>query len=444
MEPEILVTLVHGTFASDATWIEPDSALCGGLKARFGKKIFFEPFRWLPANNNIWARIKAAKCLASHLERLQEKHPNASQYIIAHSHGGNIALLAGLYSTQLPKRCPLAGIACLSTPFLHASIRDLGQLTMVSLMSGFYGILLPLGCLLIFLTGSPGWMVGVWLIVSNFLSAAASGFVSGRAQAFMSRHQIKPDVMRDALQTHAPLHNLLIVRGAGDEASLGLGAAQLFSRLFSMIFNRIMEMQINPHWWSWRLLTRSRDSGWIDEMQAERLGRLFILKRPTKILWIVWVVFVTALTMSVIKNGIPHWTGGEYFDVPAIVWVGVMLIFATCALKTTLLDYLIYPAAFILFTCVAALGVTSWGTVPTDRTDGGIWTRLGMGIAVALLVEVTAEPVPLGEWTVTQLGHDIAGVQPSHGLRHSIYEDLRVHRRLIDWIEWSENNRGNG
>ena len=51
----IVVTLVHGTFATAAPWTKPDSALCRRLKNEFGDKILIEPFSWSPADNSIEA-----------------------------------------------------------------------------------------------------------------------------------------------------------------------------------------------------------------------------------------------------------------------------------------------------------------------------------------------------------------------------------------------------
>jgi alpha-beta hydrolase superfamily lysophospholipase len=54
--------------------------------------------------------LEAAEALAQHLRKLQNKHPDARQFLIAHSHGGNIALSSTL---QLPESHNVHGVACL-------------------------------------------------------------------------------------------------------------------------------------------------------------------------------------------------------------------------------------------------------------------------------------------------------------------------------------------
>jgi len=436
MEPEIIVTLVHGTFASSAEWIAPDSALSRKLKDRFDETLLVQPFRWPPANNNIWTRLAAAEALASSLKKLQETYPNANQYIIAHSHGGNIALLASRYLDQLNSQSKpiFGGIACLYTPFLHASIRDLSQLTMINMNIALTTILVPLGFFLLTLFGvlSP-WSSVIWQALSFVLVGVLVAIISGRAERFVDSQGITPDVCRDAIEAYAPPNlNLLIIRSAGDEASQALDTAQLISRYSSMIFNRMSEKRINPSWRSKKYVVWLQRKGWIEESQAQLLAAYSVRRRNSKILWIEWICYLALLIALYLEYGFANLS--EPMLAGAII-LGTIVIIDSL---TSIIDAFLYPTAFLFLTLVSTLGITSWGTIPPNRTDGSFRLRLGIGLATALLVEVTAEAAPRGEWPITQMGHDITGVQVSRGLRHSIYEDDRVHKRLIDWLEWSE------
>jgi hypothetical protein len=427
----IVVTLVHGTFATAAPWTKPDSALCRRLKNEFGDKILIEPFSWSPADNSIEARMAAAEKLSSHLARLQENNPEGRQYVIAHSHGGNVALDAvALYGRNL------AGIACLATPFLHASVRDLPQLTLVNLGWWFGSLFLLSGQVALLWCGLGRWL-GFWVLVSWVPAAVAAGVTSGLYERLLQG--IKMEDVAKALQTSVPADwNLLIIRGAGDEAWLALETSQLFSRYLSKIFNRMNESQVNGSWQSSKMLARLKAGGWITESQAERFPRLRHARVPT-IVWVGWIALFTALLAVAVSNGVPL-AGIENLGLsPTFLAVAEILFLYTLAVKTTCLDYLLGPIAFILLGTVSGLCAVSWGTVPTDKAlGGGAWRRLMVGLAIGLLVEVTAEPVPRGTWAVTQLGHDITGSQLTGGLRHSIYEDSRVHDELAAWLVRSE------
>src|SRR5215470_6727971 len=92
---QLLITLVHGTWAHWFLIRRPyNSPFSTRLSAEFGDiphKI--EPLRWSGANS-IYVRDKTAQVLAKHLSAEHAEHPQDAQLIIAHSHGGNIALRA--------------------------------------------------------------------------------------------------------------------------------------------------------------------------------------------------------------------------------------------------------------------------------------------------------------------------------------------------------------
>src|ERR1041385_8003393 len=113
-------TLVHGTFAKDAHWTRDGSALRASvIKACGTANAVFRPFEW-SGKNSLGERRKAALRLETHLANLIREFPNDEHFVIAHSHGGNIVLYA-LANTALRSR--LAGVVCLSTPFLSVALR---------------------------------------------------------------------------------------------------------------------------------------------------------------------------------------------------------------------------------------------------------------------------------------------------------------------------------
>lgn len=438
MGPKFVVTLVHGTFDTDAPWMKSNSSLRSRLQAHFGDDIHFEPFNWHPANNSIAARTAAAAKLSLHLAKVKHDYPDAAQYIIAHSHGGNIAMHgANQYMNAHASAHRLWGVACLATPFIHATVRDLGGLTDKNLWWWFY-------CLF-FLCGQVAslWLessrfLGYWWLVSGILAAVIGGLIGGLFAGLLEGIDLN-NVAR-TLRTSVPAgSNLLIIRGAGDEASLALDTAGLFSRYLSKTFNWLAERQVNPDWRSSKVLAWLHAHGWMTEDQAERWPRSRNVKLP-KIVWACWAALFAALLVIVFRNGLSE-IGN--LRLPGGFWTAAEILFlGTSAIKTTVLDYVLYPAALIILGIISAIGTKSWGTVPTDAASSGkVWRRLMLGLAAGLLVEVTAEALPLGNWSATQLGLDITGAQKARGLRHSVYEDQRVHYELWAWLARSEEMR---
>ena len=88
--PDAVVTLVPGTWAGKAAWIRADSPLSRAL-TRAGCQVV--PFEW--SHSNCYrARARAARRLAGQLQGQIKENPGARQWVVAHSHGGNIALRA--------------------------------------------------------------------------------------------------------------------------------------------------------------------------------------------------------------------------------------------------------------------------------------------------------------------------------------------------------------
>jgi len=116
--------MIHGTFARNALWTSDGSKLCKALREKLCGEIVIRRFPWSGANRNS-DRIEAGKKLADTLNENLDSYPDAAHFVIAHSHGGNLALYA-LHDSRLQER--LSGIICMNTPFISASRRDAEQL----------------------------------------------------------------------------------------------------------------------------------------------------------------------------------------------------------------------------------------------------------------------------------------------------------------------------
>ena len=132
-KPRFLVSLVHGTWAPRAPWTLPGSTLREKLKADLrdlgAEDVEFAdpPFQW--TGRNVHEDRRAASVLLQ--KRLEDQLATQNppiQVIIAHSHGGNIALKALGLS---PAVCRNTLLVTLATPFLRFERQKADLLTAV-------------------------------------------------------------------------------------------------------------------------------------------------------------------------------------------------------------------------------------------------------------------------------------------------------------------------
>ncbi len=123
MSKRRVITLVHGTFDRNAQWTQPESQLRSELSKCLPGDTEFKYFDW-SGDNSHRARLMAASRLRRQVEDTIVEFPDADHFIIAHSHGGNVAFYA--FRDDPPSvRSRLSGIICMATPFIHCDKRDL-------------------------------------------------------------------------------------------------------------------------------------------------------------------------------------------------------------------------------------------------------------------------------------------------------------------------------
>ncbi|MDQ3583124.1 MAG: hypothetical protein M3495_16655 [Pseudomonadota bacterium] len=153
--PKVLVHFVHGTFprsgwpqllwyagypfrllrtafplphdeAEKRCWFERGSELEDGVRKRLKKlapysgRVRFERFLW-SGNNSFSARKKAAQELRWYLSAWRQAFPQAMHLILAHSHGGTVAVTAVGTTDKLAE-----GMMTLGTPFVRLVDRGPG------------------------------------------------------------------------------------------------------------------------------------------------------------------------------------------------------------------------------------------------------------------------------------------------------------------------------
>src|ERR1041384_1360860 len=134
------VMLVHGTvprlgplrLGSAPTWHKPNSSFSLALAEALGGETEFRSFDWSGRNSHR-ERLSAARRLANELSEYAASDDSAEHVIVAHSHGGNVALYA---LREIPSERQMKfRVVCLGTPFMHAVARDVKEVADVLTLS---------------------------------------------------------------------------------------------------------------------------------------------------------------------------------------------------------------------------------------------------------------------------------------------------------------------
>jgi pimeloyl-ACP methyl ester carboxylesterase len=397
--PTLVVTLVHGTWASNAAWLHEDSLLLRSLRAAFPDQVLrLVPFRW-SGHNSVSARFRGAQALAAKLGSMRQEWPEARHVLIGHSHGGFVALSA-LRGATLDER--ICGVACLSTPFLMARVRPLSRLAKIGLTVtpallvafglGQAVVRSPLGAIVDRHEPLQGAFGLLMLVLAAFAWYWTPRAVRGLSARVFERMQL-PEL--------AP-HRLFIVRAPGDEASAALGAAQILNFAVSRLWDRtssILDDAIR------------RGDQWL-----EAVGRI---RWPLH-------AFNVALVVAAVAVVVPKNT----FSVATTTVVCAVLLGVAGVSWGLLLGQSWGKAIGLLL-----LGVIA-APLPVLLALLAIPFAPELAV-VSLVLDVSAEATPSGVWTVRQLRSQ---PDPAPGasltLMHSVaYQDAAAIAALIEWMQ---------
>lgn len=227
--PDTMLIAVHGTFAREAEWVQPQAPLCRAVdEALHGseRRLVCQFVRW-SGGNSLLARARAMDALQSHLARVLQAQPQRRVVLVGHSHGGNVALQVARGFTLHPG----LRVVTLATPFLSLRERHLGRLTAVGwpvfLASGA-GLLLTVLCLMF---GWPLWWAaaaGLGLLVLSFFFIHLEWRAAERDAGLLLKTLPSGEGLEQALAART-----LVVSRAGDEADGLLKLAALLNSWIS-------------------------------------------------------------------------------------------------------------------------------------------------------------------------------------------------------------------
>jgi len=274
MNKRIAITCVHGTYGrsrSQSAWYRKTSPIVREIASRATSKKFTIEHgyvEWSGCNSSL-ARRKGAQLVRKRLMRVANDGSFAYHIIIAHSHGGNVALTA-LDHSRL--NGPETHLICLSTPFLNHEVRDFSfGLELITIAAGY--VLLLAFCLvgiisaahLISLLQPPDWIT----LLLFFGGAILPVLVLQKFNLSKNMSVLKGRKTREHLKVH-------VVRRNGDEASTLLGFGSL-GALFSDVLIWLLTLAIN--------LINSVQKRILPKLHSSSINRYFerLGARPRKI-----------------------------------------------------------------------------------------------------------------------------------------------------------------
>lgn len=235
----IKFTLIHGTFSANAEWVnegidENPDGFRARLRNRFSEPINFTvPPAWgskgllkLKDLTNS-ARLDGADNLAEHV--LDQTDEN-KHFMVAHSHGGNVAMYAMQNKSVAEK---VDGLICLATPFLYPRKRPLSiTALLLSLAIMLAGILRYIGTANLMERGWPAWLSAASLLIFGFvIPACLTWLVAYERYLAKIKSNLRLRNLIDNLSYQDPKVPILLVRASGDEATGLLRGAQFLNWL---------------------------------------------------------------------------------------------------------------------------------------------------------------------------------------------------------------------
>jgi len=203
VEGDVVVHLIHGTFEHNAAWTLPGSAMCRRIVEK-NPMVKISRFVWSGSNTHR-GRSDAVRALSKRLE----DSPSVDHYIVAHSHGGNIA--RDLWKEYPGLREKIKGLCFLSTPFIHRQkIERTGKDFTFTHIFGF--IVLSQAPLLAVLAAlGMGSYFLLALIPSSVIALAVEVCVGKRTEESLAAEL-------DADHDGVEMGNVTILHAIGDEA----------------------------------------------------------------------------------------------------------------------------------------------------------------------------------------------------------------------------------
>jgi hypothetical protein len=449
----VRLLLVHGTwgrgFNPDTVspaprWFEEGSSFRTELEqglSDLGDRLSVDAFLWSGANS-IVERAEAAQDLAQSLDEAVAQMPDTDHILVAHSHGGNVALGAFTSMTQSLGRVQLVTLA---TPFLAIQRRASVMADRLLLASLFVGIFF---CSLLAI-GSTAFLADAvpflqWPLLFAIPAAIGLGFVDllasllsllRRSKLPPSRYPVTQYVARSAF--FSLIASMLIavpVFWYLEAGAWALAAALLFPFLLATFLVlatlKMLLYSVDGAYMPVRRIVpplkilRSRGDeaslalGWGRTVGfMTQIVSLLSMLAPAFFGMLALLVAV-AIGTALLAN---HETIAACLsDNPKCTLPGEQIVFALMALRE--------PAGQIFRFAFLGLAICITLCIVTNLCKAGFGRELALR-ALNVTVDVYDTPDGTDRWPVTW-----CRPRPGSALKHSIYDNLDGVRALIDHV----------
>ena len=390
------------------------------MREALGGRVEFRRVPWIGLNSH-WARHKGAMSLRRSLTKSIADRPQALHVVVAHSHGGNVAVTALDAESGLGQR--VGGVVCMATPFLGITLRA-NALPVLAPLLAFVAAIGGMAATDLLVGAAPlSPMDTAENPLRVFFSPAwwATGVLGGGVYFAVDWScRLLAQLMSRA---HNPGHDrerLLIVRAAGDEASALLGFGHLV---------RWLARKLNMPWALLNGVLR------------------FFEQRPRTLRYVLWYVLLPWLVASVALYALTPFSFVGVFEhllrspPPADHWGWLQRWLEA---EKELLDvngwwlYTLYRVLDIPTKILVSLLLiaAASGRLSTAVQCVG---SLAFGWEAALLwplLEVSAETTPEGSWQIHQFPMGTSGAWS-----HSVYENPAAVTLIVEWVAELRNRR---
>lgn len=394
--PSKVVHFVHGTWQfgllahrlrflrKRPLWFESGSSIRDDIESRVPLGTRFETFEW-SGDNSFVARDDAATQFVAHLRHAIDAFPRANHLIVAHSHGGTVAVEALRKDPKLTQS-GVTGMMSIATPFVSLH-RQSGS----NWEGAFMLVIARFVPYLIFLIALTAWAAQdhspELTYTATFMRLMTMGgfllivlHTSGLLPWFpMPGRKLANQLMNQPLPPLDPGFHLFALRAPRDEASLAIATAQVVGALSDFV---------------WRVLIHAPVA--------------LIRRAPVTI-----VLLLLGLYSLFVWLGLRETAQMQGFErVFAVAIYASFLMLAAYTVPVLVAFLVLLPASFAL---ALAVGVET--------------------MALPGLLTVDAEPLPAGgtarELLILDLSEEDRERLP---MRHSIYQLSSAREQVATWI----------
>lgn len=355
------IFLVHGTFAEDAAWVQKDSKIASRLRAALNAETV--SFSWSGGNSHS-ERKAASQELAKAIKIDAQEHPDSLRSIVAHSHGGNVAIRA---LRELEVETNINWLICLGTPFLilENSFSDRLGKTLSTLL----------------------WLLVFALMVSLTGFIALMGFIHFAVEGFTIWSGVTAIVCSFLIYLTFKLPSLLV------------------EFLDDLIIDKHIHLQSDLGWPSDTKASLLNYQVSFDEARIAVSTFSIVSEIPRRI-WDWWAKIATSYWLYILLFSFFFMGLGEFFELPDDHWIAIFALPSVLLLFT---PFILLPLAFLALIS------------PLLRSHPAGFGWEGLTQHFVYDVKITSNPAP--HWT-GRLENETMNLDAKFGrIRHSAFYD---------------------